>query len=190
MRKGLLIIFVSFSGGGKSTIIKALKEKHPDWEFSVSCTTREPREGEIDGQHYHFIKKEDFLDKVENKALLEYEHVHTDFYGTPREPLEKALDEGKVYILDIDVKGALNILNEYPENQISFFIDVPNMATLVDRLRNRGSENETSLQKRLSRIPEERKEKEKFDHIIINDKLNDAVLNIETLIMNKLEAIQ
>ena len=190
MRKGLLIIFVSFSGGGKSTIIKALKEKHPDWQFSVSSTTRNPREGEVEGQHYYFIGKDDFLAKIESNDLLEYEHVHTDLYGTPRAPLEDALNEGKVYILDIDVKGALNILNEYKENQISFFVDVPDMATLVDILRSRGTETENDIQKRLSRIPEERDEKEKFDHIIINDKLVDAVLEIETLIINKLEAIQ
>ncbi|MFA6618029.1 MAG: guanylate kinase [Candidatus Neomarinimicrobiota bacterium] len=190
MKQGLLIVFVSFSGGGKSTIIKALKEKHPDWVFSVSCTTRKPREGEIDGQHYYFIEKEEFLAKIEENAFLEYEHVHYDLYGTPREPLEKALNAGKVYILDIDVKGALNILREYPENQLSFFIDVPDMATLIDRLRKRGSESEEAIATRLSRIPEERKEKEKFDHVIINDILKDAVSNVETLIMNKLEAVQ
>lgn len=190
MTQGLLIIFVSFSGGGKSTIIRALKEKHPEWMFSVSCTTRKPRPGEVDGEHYYFIEKDEFLAKIEEKAFLEYEHVHLDLYGTLRAPLEEALNSGKVYILDIDVKGALNILKEYPNNQMSFFIDVPDMSTLVDRLRKRGSESEEAIATRLSRIPKERKEKEKFDHIIINDKLNDAVSNVEALIMNKLEAIQ
>ena len=190
MKQGLLVIFVSFSGGGKSTIIRALKEKHPDWQFSVSCTTRAPREGEIEGKHYYFIDKADFEKKIEENAFLEYEHVHHDLYGTPREPLEHAVKNGQVYILDIDVKGALNVLKEYPEQNISFFIDVPDMKTLEKRLRERGSETEASIQKRLSRIPEERKEKEKFDHVVINDKLNDAVNKIETTIINKLEAIQ
>ena len=190
MRKGLLIIFVSFSGGGKSTIIRALKEKHPEWLFSVSCTTRLPRINEIEGKHYYFIDKNTFERNIENNAYIEFEHVHNDLYGTPREPLEKALKDGNVYILDIDVKGALRVQNEYPEQNISFFIDVPDMKVLEKRLRDRGTETEEHIQKRLSRIPEERKEKEKFDHIIINDKLNDAVDNIETLIMNKLEAIQ
>lgn len=117
-------------------------------------------------------------------------NMFTTIFTASREPLEKALKTGKIYILDIDVKGALKILQEYPENQISFFIDVPDMATLIDRLRKRGSESEEAITTRLSRIPEERKEKEKFDHVIINDKLNDAVSSIETLIMNKLEAIQ
>jgi len=190
MKQGLLVIFVSFSGGGKSTIIRALKEKHPDWQFSVSCTTRAPRKGEIEGQHYYFIDKASFEKMIEANAFLEYEHVHYDIYGTPREPLEEALKNGHVYILDIDVKGALNVLKEYPENNISFFIDVPDLQTLLNRLRARGTETESAIQKRLSRIPEERKEKERFDHVIINDKLNDAVDKIETTIINKLEAIQ
>lgn len=190
MSQGLLIIFVSFSGGGKSTIIRALKEKHPEWMFSVSCTTRKPRPGEIEGQHYYFVETSEFLEKIETKAFLEYEHVHNDLYGTPRKPLENALANGQNYILDIDVKGALTILKEYPEHHISFFIDVPDMNILEKRLRNRGTEDEALIQKRLSRIPEERKEKEKFDYVIINDKLDVAVKEIETLIMNKLEAIQ
>ena len=190
MRQGLLVIFVSFSGGGKSTIVRALKEKHHDWQFSVSCTTRAPRENEIEGRHYFFIDKASFEKKIHENAFLEYEHVHNDLYGTPREPLEKALSNGHVYILDIDVKGALNVMKDYPEQNISFFIDVPDMKTLEKRLRDRGTESESAIQKRLSRIPDERKEKEKFDHIIINDKLDDAVDEIETTIINKLEAIQ
>jgi len=190
MRQGLLIIFVSFSGGGKSTIIRALKEKHPEWLFSVSCTTRPARENEIEGKHYHYIDRSAFEKKIDENAFIEYEHVHHDLYGTPREPLERAVKDGHVYILDIDVKGALRVLKEYPEQNISFFIDVPDMRVLEKRLRDRGTETEEHIQKRLSRIPEERKEKEKFDHVIINDTLNDVVDNVETLIMNKLEAIQ
>ncbi len=190
MKKGLLIIFVSFSGGGKSTIIRALKEKHPDWKFSISCTTRLARENEIEGKHYYFIDKDSFKTKIKENAFVEFEHVHHDLYGTPREPLENALNNGHVYILDIDVKGAIKVMEQYPDKNISFFIDIPDMDTLEKRLRERGTETETQIQKRLSRIPEERKEKEKFDHSIINDKLDVAVDEIETLIMNKLEAIK
>jgi guanylate kinase len=190
MRQGLLIIFVSFSGGGKSTIIRVLKGKHPEWLFSVSCTTRPARENEIEGKHYYYIDRSAFEKKIDENAFIEFEHVHNDLYGTPREPLEKAVKDGHVYILDIDVKGALRVLKEYPEQNISFFIDVPDMKVLEKRLRDRGTETEEHIQKRLSRIPEERKEKEKFDYIIINDKLNDVVNKVETLIMNKLEAIQ
>ena len=190
MRQGLLIIFVSFSGGGKSTIIRALKEKHPEWLFSISCTTRSPRKNEIEGKHYYYIDRSAFEKKIDENAFIEYEHVHHDLYGTPREPLERAVKDGHVYILDIDVKGALRVLKEYPEQNISFFIDVPDMKVLEKRLRDRGTETEEHIQKRLSRIPEERKEKEKFDYVIINDKLNDVVDKVETLIMNKLEAIQ
>jgi len=190
MKQGLLVIFVSFSGGGKSTIIRLLKEKYPDWQFSVSCTTRPPRKNEIEGRHYYFIDRSHFEKMIDEDAFLEFEHVHHDLYGTPRKPLEEALKNGQIYILDIDVKGALNVMKEYPEQNVSFFIDVPDMETLEKRLRKRGTESEDTIRKRLSRIPEERKEKEKFDHIIINDKLNDAVDKIETIIMNKLEAIQ
>jgi guanylate kinase len=190
MTKGLLIIFVSFSGGGKSTIIRALKEKHPDWAFSISCTTRLPRENEIEGKHYYFIDEDSFEKKINENAFVEFEHVHHDLYGTPREPLEKALNNGQIFILDIDVKGALKVMEQYPGKNISFFIDIPGMDILEKRLRGRGTETEAQIQKRLSRIPEECKEKEKFDHNIINDKLGVAVDEIETLIMNKLEAIQ
>lgn len=190
MRQGLLIIFVSFSGGGKSTIIRALKEKHPEWLFSVSCTTRSPRMNEKEGKHYYYIDRNAFEKKIDENAFIEYEHVHKDLYGTPREPLENAMEQGKVYILDIDVKGALRVLKEYPEQNVSFFIDVPDLKVLEKRLRDRGTETEDHIQTRLSRIPEECKEKEKFDHVIINDKLDDTVEKIETIIMNKLEAIQ
>jgi guanylate kinase len=104
--------------------------------------------------------------------------------------LEKALNNGQIFILDIDVKGALKVMEQYPGKNISFFIDIPGMDILEKRLRGRGTETEAQIQKRLSRIPEECKEKEKFDHNIINDKLGVAVDEIETLIMNKLEAIQ
>jgi guanylate kinase len=187
-KKGLLVIFVSFSGGGKSTIIAALKKKHPEWKFSVSCTTRSPRAHEKEGVHYYFVSQAYFEEMISNNAFLEYEEVHGDFYGTPKEPLERAIEEGEVFILDIDVKGALNVLKLYREDSISFFIDVRDMKVLEERLRKRGTESEEHIRKRLSRIPEERKEKDKFDNVILNDKLEDAINAIEKKIMHKLEA--
>ncbi|MDZ7797570.1 MAG: guanylate kinase [Candidatus Marinimicrobia bacterium] len=190
MKKGLLLIFVSFSGGGKSTIVRILRQKYPSWQFSVSCTTREKRAHETDGVHYYFISRNEFEDMIKKNAFVEYEEVHGDLYGTPREPLERALREGEVFLLDIDVKGALRIMREYPEQCLSFFIDVPDMGTLEKRLRERGTETEAAIEKRLSRIPEERREKEKFDHVIINDKLDLAVRKIESIVVKKTEEIQ
>jgi guanylate kinase len=187
-KKGLLVIFVSFSGGGKSTIIRALKQRHPEWKFSVSCTTRSPRKNEEEGVHYYFISQEYFEEMILNNAFIEYEEVHGDLYGTPKAPLENALEDGKIFILDIDVKGALNVLRMFREHCVSFFIDVPDMKILEERLRKRGSETEESIRKRLSRIPEECKEKDKFDYVILNDKLDVAINAIEEKIMYKLEA--
>ncbi|MBW6458437.1 MAG: guanylate kinase [FCB group bacterium] len=186
--KGLLVIFVSFSGGGKSTIIRTLKERHPDWKFSVSCTTRAPRKNEEEGVHYYFIAQAHFEEMILNNAFIEYEEVHGDMYGTPKGPLDNALEENRVFILDIDVNGALNVLRMYREHSVSFFIDVPDMQILEERLRKRGSESEESINKRLSRIPEERKEKDKFDYVILNDKLEVAINEIEEKIMQQLEA--
>jgi len=190
MKRGLLLIFVSFSGGGKSTIVRMLREKHPDWDFSVSCTTRPRREGETDGVHYHYITREDFERMIAEDAFAEYEEVHGDLYGTPKAPLEKAIAENTVFLLDIDVKGALRIIQKYPEHCLSFFIDVPDLKTLEERLRKRGTETEERIQKRLSRIPAERREKEKFDYVIINDKLDPAVNEIEAIVMKKMEEIR
>lgn len=185
MKKGLLVIFASFSGGGKSTIIRELKKKHPDWEFSVSATTRSPRPGEDHGKHYYFVDHDEFKTMIRNDKLLEYEEVHKNYYGTPSQPLEDALADGRIYILDLDVKGAVSIMKKYPDSNISLFIDVPDMATLEARLRARGTESEDSIALRLSRIPQERNEKEKFDCVIINDILEDVVLRIEQEILNK-----
>lgn len=190
MKKGLLLIFVSFSGGGKSTIVRILRQKYPSWQFSVSCTTREKRAHETHGRHYYFISRDEFEDMIKENAFVEYEEVHGDLYGTPREPLEKALRKGQVFLLDIDVKGALRIMREYPEHCLSFFIDVPDMKTLENRLRERGTETDAAIKKRLSRIPEERREKEKFDHVIINDKLDLAVRKIERIVVKKTEEMQ
>ena len=187
MKQGLLLIFVSFSGGGKSTIVRELRQRHPQWHFSVSCTTRPRREGENDGRHYYFISRGEFRDMIRNDAFVEYEEVHGDLYGTPKEPLEAALREGEVFLLDIDVKGALRIMDRYPEHCLSFFIDVPDMGTLEERLRKRGTESDAAIRKRLSRIPEERREKEKFDHVIINDKLNDALNEIDNIIVQHIK---
>lgn len=185
MNHGLLVIFVSFSGGGKSTIVRALKQKHPHWQFSVSATTRAAREDEKNGVHYTFISRNTFENMIKNQEFIEYEQVHEDFYGTPRKPLEDALKNDQIYILDIDVKGALRIMQNYPKQYISFFIDVPDMDVLETRLRERATESEAHIQKRLSRIPVERKEKEKFDYVIINDKLKVAVNEIEAIIIKK-----
>lgn len=186
MKRGLLLIFVSFSGGGKSTIVRRLREKHPEWQFSVSCTTRTKRPGEKDGVHYYYISREKFESMISENAFVEYEEVHGDLYGTPLAPLREAIDKNRVFLLDIDVKGALRIMKKYPEHCLSFFIDVPSMQVLEERLRKRGTESEGQIRKRLSRIPAERQEKEKFDYVIINDKLEIAVREIDEIIKKKI----
>jgi guanylate kinase len=182
MKQGVLILFAAHSGAGKTTIIRQLLQRHPDWFFSVSVTTRKPRPGEVDGQDYHFVSKDVFQTMIREKQLLEYEEVHGEFYGTPAEPVRKALENGKVCIFDLDVKGVMSIQRQYPEQSLSIFIEVPDMNLLRERLINRKTETPEEIEKRLSRISLETAMKDAFDEVVVNDQLEKAVHKTETLI--------
>ena len=145
--KGLLIVISGPSGAGKGTICKALLEKRQDIEVSVSATTRNPRDGEIDGVNYHFLKKEDFLKKLEQGDFLEYAQVYGNFYGTPKSNVEEVLESGKNVILEIDIQGALKVKEKATEG-VFIFILPPSMEELKQRIIKRGSETPESLMSR------------------------------------------
>jgi guanylate kinase len=145
--KGLLIVVSGPSGAGKGTICKALLEKHDDLFISVSATTRQPRVGEVDGVNYHFITKEDFLKRVEQKDFLEYAEVYGDYYGTPKSKVEEMLESGKNVILEIDIQGALKVKENFKEG-VFIFILPPSMEELKQRIIKRGSETPESLMRR------------------------------------------
>ena len=142
---GLLLPIAAPSGTGKTTVCRKLLDYSDSFVFSVSCTTRPPRPDEKDGVDYHFISKERFKEYVKNDMLVEWEDVFNDYYGTLKSAVEKALESGKILLLDIDVKGALNIKNLYPGKAVSIFLQPPNYEELKRRLHFRGTEDKKSI---------------------------------------------
>jgi guanylate kinase len=170
IKKGILLAIAAPSGTGKTTVCRNLIKSIDNCEFSISCTTREPREGEQDGVDYHF---------------LSYEEVFDNYYGTLKSTLDEAIQEKQVLLLDIDVKGALNIKKQYPEDTISIFLQPPSVEEVLRRLSNRGTENDRSIAIRKARIPEEMEKAKLFDFEIINDNLQRAVNEILNIIKEK-----
>jgi guanylate kinase len=193
MKKSLLVILAAPSGTGKSTICKELIKKNKKWEFSVSVTTRTPRDGEIDGKDYTFISNSDFEHYVKFGDFIEWEIVHGNKYGTLWSSVEDAIDSSKVMIFDIDVKGGLAIKEEYPDNTILLFIEPPGdnineqKEALHERLVKRGNEQELAIKHRLKRFETEMQFKEKFDHSFINKDLNKTVDKVEKLIKRNIK---
>ena len=160
-QKGLLVIISGPAGSGKGTIVSRLRELAP-FDFSVSATTRKPRPGEQHGVHYYFVDKADFEKKIEQGEMLEYPQYVGNYYGTPKKPVEDALAEGKNIILDIEVKGALQIKEKMPE-AIMIYVLPPDYETLLARIRGRGTETEEVIQKRMNDAKNEIKTFPKYD---------------------------
>ena len=172
--KGKLIVVSGFSGVGKGTVIGKVMEARPEYGFSVSCTTRDPREGEIHGVHYFFITKDEFLAGIRDGRFLEHAQYSDNYYGTPREYVESLRDEGINVVLDIEYQGAFQVKQACPEAILIFLIP-PSAETLVKRLVNRGTEDHEKIGKRLARAVEEADQAPGYDCILVNDKLEDAV---------------
>jgi len=187
-KNGKLIVLSAPSGAGKTTICRELLNRNKEWLFSVSVTTREKRDNEIDGVDYSFISKDKFehLDKF--GELIESEWVHGNRYGTQIDPLETALDNNKIMLIDVDVKGAMNLIEDFEEDLVSIFIEPPGIndqdkkESLSDRLQKRGNTNDTLIKQRLKRYDLELSYKEKFNFSYVNEKLEDAVEKIEKYI--------
>ncbi|MEA3500174.1 MAG: guanylate kinase [Candidatus Marinimicrobia bacterium] len=184
--KGLLVIFAAHSGAGKTTIIKQLLQKNKSWKFSISATTRKKRDYEKNGKDYYFISSDKFNKLLSLNELVESENVHGEYYGTIKEQVTNTINNGQILILDLDVLGALNVKRQFPNNSITIFIDVPNEDLLIQRLKKRATESKESIEKRLSRISLEKKEKDNFDFIVINDKLTSCINKIEKIIKNNI----
>tara|TARA_Y100000996_G_scaffold75683_1_gene50934 strand:+ start:9123 stop:9704 length:582 start_codon:yes stop_codon:yes gene_type:complete len=186
--KGKLVVLSAPSGAGKTSICKELLKRNKNWLFSVSVTTREKRDNEVDGVDYIFISKEKFehLDKF--GELIESEWVHGNRYGTQIVPLEEALDNDKIMLIDVDVKGAMNLIEDFEDDVISIFIEPPGMndadkkESLSDRLQKRGNTNDTLIKQRLKRFDLELSYKEKFSFSYVNEKLEDATNKVEKFI--------
>ena len=184
MAAGRIIIFSAPSGCGKSTIISALRDRGDiDMRFSVSATNRPPREGETDGVHYHFLSTADFRARIAAGEFVEYEEVYPGrFYGTLRSEIDRILDSGHNCVLDIDVKGALNVKRLYGGRALSIFILPPSLDELRRRLEGRGTEDSEWIEKRLSKAQWEIDFAPQFDHRVVNDDLDSAVAEVAALI--------
>lgn len=180
-KRGKLFIISGASATGKDTIIgNVIKDNPNEAVLSVSMTTREPRCGETDGVDYFFVTEEKFRENIDNDKMLEYAKYGSNYYGTPVEPVEQWLDDGKIVFLVIEVKGAALVREKCPE-AISVFVLPPSMEVLESRLRLRGTEDESAMKCRLEIARDEILRAKEYDYIIVNDKLDDAVRDIETI---------
>ncbi len=177
--KHLLIVISGPSGVGKGTIVDELM-KRGNYALSVSCTTRGPRDGESEGVSYFYISEQQFLGLIESNGLLEYSRHFGNYYGTPRDFVARQL-ESKDVILEIEVNGALQVKKAYPD-ALLIFIAPPSREELISRLRRRGAENEEKIAERVGRMDTELSHKDEYDFVIVNDKLEFAVEQIENII--------
>ncbi|SHE56909.1 guanylate kinase [Thermoanaerobacter uzonensis DSM 18761] len=181
-KKGLLIVLSGPSGAGKGTICKALMEKEKDLKLSISATTRQPRSGEIEGKNYFFKSEEEFEKMIENDSFLEWAKVYDHYYGTPKDFVLKNLEEGNDVVLEIDIQGALKIKEKFPEG-VFIFILPPSMEELKNRIKKRGTETEEEIIKRFKSAYEELNYVSKYNYVVINDSVEEAVEKIRAIII-------
>ncbi len=185
--KGLLVILSAPSGCGKDTVFKELQKVRDDIVESVSATTRAPRDGEVDGVNYYFKSKEEFEQMIDNNSLLEYASYNNCYYGTPVDGVKKAIDDGKVCFLIIEVKGAQNIMNIVPDC-VSIFLLPPSLDVLVHRLTKRMTNDEEDIKNRVAIAEDEIAMAPLYKYNVVNDVLEDAVAEINEIINNELIA--
>ncbi|EKA7211351.1 guanylate kinase [Campylobacter jejuni] len=173
--QGFVLLISGPSGAGKSTLLKKLFDEFKDeLYFSISSTTRKPREGEKNGVHYHFISHEEFQKGIDSDHFLEWARVHENFYGTSLEHTQNALNDGKIVVFDIDVQGFKIVKKKMAEKIISVFITTKNKDELKKRLIKRNTDTILQLEKRLQNASDEMKELNEYDYFIINDKLEES----------------
>ena len=188
MKRGKLIILSAPSGTGKTSICKELLKRNKKWKFSISATTREKRSDEVDGVDYHFMPLKQFEHKENFGEFLEWQFVHGNRYATPIEPIEEAIENNEIMLLDIDVKGSMNIIEEFEADAISIFIEPPwfddeeRLASLTQRLKRRDGQSETLINQRLKRYNLEMEYKEKFTYHFTNDDFKNTTVAIENKI--------
>lgn len=181
MSKGILIVFSGPSGAGKDTILYDVLERDKTLQKSVSLTTREKREDETEGVDYYFTSLKEFKDKLDNGEILEYAQYGQNFYGTPKAPVDKWLNEGKTVILKIEVQGAANIKELYPES-VSIFLLPPSIEELENRLRARETDSQEDILRRMTIAEDEFRRSVNYDYIVINNKVDEAVNDVLSII--------
>ncbi|SET84429.1 guanylate kinase [Salinibacillus kushneri] len=180
-KKGILFILSGPSGVGKGTVRKALFDQATDLQYSISVTTRKPRNGEKHGVDYFFHEKEEVEKMIEQNKLLEWAEYVGNYYGTPREYVEETLDSGKDVFLEIEVQGALQVKDNFPEG-VFIFLFPPSLEELKNRIINRGTESEDLVRNRLLAAKEEIEMMEAYDYVVVNDEVNHAVEKINSIV--------
>jgi guanylate kinase len=178
---GFPVLLSAPSGGGKTTIAKLLLARRPDLGYSVSCTTRAPRPGEIPGTDYYFISRAEFIAERERDAFAETAVVHGNLYGTLRREVERVLAEGKHVVMDIDVQGAMQFMRAFPQS-VTIFILPPSAEVLLDRLRGRNTESPAQLAARLQSALQELQQVGEYEYVVVNDDLERAVASVGSII--------
>jgi guanylate kinase len=184
MATGKAIIFSAPSGSGKTTIVRHLLNKFPELGFSISASTRDKRgRTEQHGKDYYFLSPEEFKKKIDEDAFIEWEEVYEgNFYGTLKEEIQRLWNEGKHVIFDVDVKGGLNLKKYFGDRALAIFVKVPSMDVLKERLKDRGTESEESLSRRLYKAKFEMSFEDKFDVTIVNDNMEKSFAEAEKLV--------
>ena len=177
---GNLTVITGPSGVGKGTILRKILDKHSDVWLSISATTRQPRAGETDGQHYFFLEKKEFQKIIENEGFLEWAKFSNNFYGTPKKTVKEKIEEGTDVLLEIELEGARQIRKSYPQ-ALQIFLAPPDLAELEKRIRGRGTESEESILDRLEIAHKEINASKEFDFVVINKDINQATREIEIL---------
>lgn len=187
-KKGAILVLSGPSGSGKSSMCKKLFEVFDNYYFSISTTTRSPRDGEEDGKDYFFVTKDEFLEDIKNGEFLEWAEVHGNFYGTSLKPVKKSLEEGKLVIFDIDVQGHESVREKFDEITTSFFITTPTLSELRNRLEGRGTDSKETIDKRLINALHEMEKIDSYDFFLVNENLDhssDVLISIAKSALSK-----
>lgn len=187
MARGKLVVIVAPSGTGKSTLIKELFEKIDHLQWSVSCTTRPMRPGEVDGKDYHFLKEADFVERMERGEFIEWAKVHSNYYGTLKKFVDQGLEEGKNLLFDLDVQGCDQMKQIYGDEAKVIFIEPPSYEELEKRLVSRGTEAPEVVAERLKNAKSELQRRNDFDFLVTNDEINKASAALAEVVREILE---
>ncbi len=179
-RKGQVVVLCAPSGTGKSTLVKKLREEFPQIGFSISCTTRASRDGEVDGRDYFFLSVDEFNEKLEAEEFAEWAEVHGNFYGTPKKPVEKMLFKGMDILFDIDFQGCMQLMETMPD-AVFVFLMPPSYGELKARLEGRNTDTEPVINRRLRNAMKEMASAPKFEYWIVNDDLDKAYFELKSI---------
>ena len=182
-KSGKLIIFSAPSGAGKTTIVHALTERFPRLEFSISATSRQPRHNEQHGRDYYFLSAEEFRKACEEERFVEWEEVYAGTrYGTLKSEMERIWRKGNIILFDVDVMGGIRLKSIFGANALSIFVMQPSVAALRERLTGRGTDSPETIEKRIAKAEQEISYADRFDYVVINDDLQQAIAEVETLV--------